>query len=193
MACFAGPSFQEANGSCAWVLVEVKATTPTSAAASRFSLPRRLVAPKHRSVGGSAAKAGVRLVFIALSFLIYGFLKLSESRFFDIAFSLSSKAGHYTPGAGIGPKNIRGTAGLTVVIGEQDAVFGDRIDVRRPAHHAVGVGAEVPHPDVTAQMTTILGLPCLPRRSFSGGWVRGLGPERVRQRAPPPVVTSDKP
>src|SRR6059036_1253908 len=55
MACLAGPSFHEANGSCACVLAEVKATTPTSAAASRFCLPRR-----------SAAKAGVRLVFIVL-------------------------------------------------------------------------------------------------------------------------------
>jgi hypothetical protein len=137
--------------------MEVKATAPTSTAASRFCLPRRLVAPKHRSVGGSAAKASVRLVFIALNFLVYRFLKLSQIRFFGTLFLSGSKAGHYISGAGVGPKKARGTAGLTVVIGEQDAVFGDRIDVRRSAHHAVAVGAEVPHPDVTAQMTTVLG------------------------------------
>src|SRR5205823_14663106 len=38
MACLAGPSFHEANGSAARAMVAVKATTPTSAAASRFGL-----------------------------------------------------------------------------------------------------------------------------------------------------------
>ncbi len=66
IACLAGPSFHEANGSCPCVLMEVKTTAPTSAPASRFCLPRRLVAPKLRSVGGSAVKAGVRLIFIVL-------------------------------------------------------------------------------------------------------------------------------
>ena len=74
MACLAAPSFHEGNGSWARTLVKVKATAPTSAAASRFCLPRRLVAPKHRSVGGSAAKAGVHLVFIVVSFrMLIGF------------------------------------------------------------------------------------------------------------------------
>src|SRR4029077_17236718 len=38
MACSAGPSFHEANGSAASPMVGVKATTPTSAAASTFGL-----------------------------------------------------------------------------------------------------------------------------------------------------------
>jgi len=38
MACLAGPSFHETNGSAARAMVAVKATTPTSAAASRFGL-----------------------------------------------------------------------------------------------------------------------------------------------------------
>ena len=44
MACLAGPSFHEANGSAACAMVAVKASTPTSAAASRFGLPRRSAA-----------------------------------------------------------------------------------------------------------------------------------------------------
>jgi hypothetical protein len=68
MACLAGPSFHEANGSCACVLVAVKATAPTSAAANRFCLPRR-----------SAAKAGVGVVFIVLTLLFIGF-KFSKGR-----------------------------------------------------------------------------------------------------------------
>src|SRR5213075_406179 len=78
MVCLAGPSFHEANRSCAWVLMEVKATAPTSTAASRFCLARRLVAPKHRSVGRSAAKAGVLLVFIIVFFR--SFICFSEGK-----------------------------------------------------------------------------------------------------------------
>ena len=40
--------------------------------------------------------------------------------------------------------------GLAVVIGEEHAVFGDGIDVRGAAHHAVSVSADVPHADVIA-------------------------------------------
>ena len=36
--CFAAPSFHDGNGSWARTIVDVKATTPTSAAASRFCM-----------------------------------------------------------------------------------------------------------------------------------------------------------
>jgi hypothetical protein len=39
-------------------------------------------------------------------------------------------------------------ARLTVVVREQDAVLGNAIDVRRPAHHPVRVDADIPHADV---------------------------------------------
>ena len=55
MACLAAPSFHEGKGSAACAMVAVKATTLTSAAASRFCLARR-----------SVAKAGVGVVFIGL-------------------------------------------------------------------------------------------------------------------------------
>ncbi len=49
-------------------------------------------------------------------------------------------------------------AGLTVVVGEQDAVLGDAVDVGRAAHHAVRVSADVPHADVIAQDDDDVGL-----------------------------------
>jgi hypothetical protein len=60
-----------------------------------------------KQASASVMRFCVRLIFIALSFLFYRFLKLSESRFFNTVFFSSSKAGDYTSGAGIGPKNIR--------------------------------------------------------------------------------------
>src|SRR5882757_3329892 len=59
MACFAGPSFHEANGSAAFALVAMKTTTQASATVTRFC---------------------VCLVFIARNFLICRFPKISEER-----------------------------------------------------------------------------------------------------------------
>src|SRR5262249_26219565 len=60
--------------------------------------------------------------------------------------------GRHTGANGHLPGDECGTTGratrLAVVISEEDAVLGDRIDVRRPAHHAMRVGANVPHADV---------------------------------------------
>ena len=55
----------------------------------------------------------------------------------------------------------RGAAWLAVVVGEDDPFLADPIDVRRLAHHAVGVGAEIPHPDVVAEDDEDVGLRCL--------------------------------
>ena len=41
-------------------------------------------------------------------------------------------------------------ARLPVVIGEQDPLLGDAVDVGRPAHHPVRIGADVPVADVVA-------------------------------------------
>ena len=45
----------------------------------------------------------------------------------------------------------RSAARLAVVIGEEHAFLGDAVDVRRAAHHAVRIGADVPHADVVAE------------------------------------------
>ena len=59
-----------------------------------------------------------------------------------------------------------GTARVRVVIGEQHALLGDAIDVRRVAHHAVRVGADVPHADVVAKNNKDIGfLTCGVQRS----------------------------
>ena len=44
-----------------------------------------------------------------------------------------------------------GAARLAVVVGEDDAFLADAVDVGRLAHHAVRVGADVPHADVVAE------------------------------------------
>src|SRR5437879_4656770 len=69
MACLAGPSFHEANGSAACAAIVTKTTMQASATVTRFGLPAEAL-----------AKAGVCLVFIALNFLIYRFPKISEER-----------------------------------------------------------------------------------------------------------------
>ena len=51
-----------------------------------------------------------------------------------------------------------GAARLAVVIGEEHAVLGDAVDVRRAAHHAVRVGADIPHADVVAEDDDDVGL-----------------------------------
>jgi hypothetical protein len=66
MACLAGPSFHEANGSAACALVVMKTTMQASATVTRFCLRAEVF-----------TKAGVRLVFIALNFVIY---RLSQCR-----------------------------------------------------------------------------------------------------------------
>ena len=47
---------------------------------------------------------------------------------------------------------------LGVVVGEQHALFGQLVEVRRPAgHHAAMVGADVPQPMSSPMMTTMFG------------------------------------
>src|SRR6516225_4414956 len=45
----------------------------------------------------------------------------------------------------------RSAAGLTVVIGEKDALLCYPIDVWRSSHHAIAIGADIPHSDVVAE------------------------------------------
>ncbi len=53
--------------------------------------------------------------------------------------------------AGDEVRATRRAARLGVVVGEQHALVGDLVEVRRPAgHHAAMVGADVPHADVVA-------------------------------------------
>ena len=53
----------------------------------------------------------------------------------------------------------RRAARLGVVVGEQHALGGDLVEVRRPArHHAAVVGADVPHADVVAHDEDDVGL-----------------------------------
>ena len=44
-----------------------------------------------------------------------------------------------------------GAAWLAIVVGEDDAFFGDSVDVGGVTHHPVGVSADVPHADVVAK------------------------------------------
>jgi hypothetical protein len=68
-----------------FVLVEVKATTPTTAAASRFCLARC-----------SGAKAGVLVVFIGLDFIFIGFSNYAKfySRSHDAVIRVYDAAGN---------------------------------------------------------------------------------------------------
>ena len=51
--------------------------------------------------------------------------------------------------AGDEVRATRRATGLGVVVGEQHAFLGDRVEVRRPAgHQAPMIGADVPHADV---------------------------------------------
>ncbi len=53
----------------------------------------------------------------------------------------------------------RRAAGLGVVVGEQHALLGHLVEVRRPpGHHAAVVGADVPHADVVAHDDEDVGL-----------------------------------
>src|SRR5262249_30545264 len=45
----------------------------------------------------------------------------------------------------------RSAAGLTIVIGKKDAFLCYPIDVWRPPHHAIAVGADIPHSDIVAE------------------------------------------
>src|SRR5262249_59128497 len=57
----------------------------------------------------------------------------------------------------------RGAAWVPIVIGEQHPVLRDRVDVRRTAHHAVRVRADIPHSDVVAEYHEDVRLPGLVR------------------------------
>jgi hypothetical protein len=61
------------------------------------------------------------------------------------------------PGDERGPSG--GAAWVRVVVGKQHALFGDAVDVRRVAHHAVGIGADIPHADIVAEDDEDVGLP----------------------------------
>ena len=68
----------------------------------------------------------------------------------------------------------RGAARLAVVIGEQHALLADAVDVGRAAHHAVRVGADIPHADVVAQDDQDVGFLRF-RREYGGECRRGDG------------------
>jgi hypothetical protein len=48
---------------------------------------------------------------------------------------------------------------MGILVREKDAVLGNAVDVRRPAHHAVSVSANVPHADVVAKNDEDVGFP----------------------------------
>ena len=72
--------------------------------------------------------------------------------------------------AGDEGRTPRGAALLAVTIGEHDSFVGDAVDIRRlVAHHAVAVGADVPHADVIApDDQNVRFLFCCHRPSFWG-------------------------
>ena len=74
-----------------------------------------------------------------------------------------------------------GAALLGVVVGEDRALVGDPIDVRRrAAHHAAVVGADVPHPDVVAEDHEDVGLLGERRCGRQGHQAQGRQDERDR-------------
>ncbi len=52
-----------------------------------------------------------------------------------------------------------GAARVGILVREKDAVLGNAVDVRCPAHHAVRVSANVPHADVVAKNDEDVGFP----------------------------------
>ena len=74
-------------GSAARTMVVVKAIAAISAAIRRYCLSRRLVSPKPESVGGSAAKAELRVVFMVVvlkSCRIGDLFLVADDRLFEV-------------------------------------------------------------------------------------------------------------
>ena len=78
--------------------------------------------------------------------------------------------------AGDEVRPARRAACLGVIVGEQHALLGKLVEMRRPAgHHAAMVGADVPHADVVAHDEDDVGLLAAGSGCGRGGRLFGLG------------------